>query len=274
MLSAPQLSKFATRLQESGEKDLAIKVARMHFEQYLYKLKPEDFFTKGDVEFFLTFKKAIRSSDPMFQYMLANTPKLDSQSDKVKGFATGLIESVITKEEIGPLAQVAHNSGNHPDWEKISRTISQKYGKDYAYRTIVNAKVAWYGKKEIWNIFLENLILQIEMAGDPANAGWLRLNGAAWNIFKYSDNEGQLKKALLWSEIAMKEHIKDSTIQGAPWGGILDTYANILYKLGRKEEAIKFYQEKILSGRVQQISLYENYVKMFRGQPTWPVNSN
>jgi tetratricopeptide (TPR) repeat protein len=64
------------------------------------------------------------------------------------------------------------------------------------------------------------------------------LNNDAWFVFLHSKNQKQLIEALKWSEKAI-------TIEPLS-GNWLDTYANILFKLGRKREAI-LYQEKALA---------------------------
>jgi hypothetical protein len=56
----------------------------------------------------------------------------------------------------------------------------------------------------------------------------------------------------------------------------MDTYANLLYKLGRKDEAIRF-QEKAVETAIENkedmalASLKDNLAKMKKGQPTWIV---
>ena len=51
----------------------------------------------------------------------------------------------------------------------------------------------------------------------------------------------------------------------------LDTYANLLYKLGRKTEALAWQRQAVAvsDGRDQEIP--EHLQKMQREVPTWPV---
>jgi Tfp pilus assembly protein PilF len=51
-------------------------------------------------------------------------------------------------------------------------------------------------------------------------------------------------------------------------GEFLDTYANLLYKLGRKEEALQWQEKAAATGA---FGTKENYEKMKKGDPTWPV---
>lgn len=272
-LTPSDLLELIEQLEHTKQKALAVKVARCYFDQYLYKLDQQALLTKNNLEFLSKYQSAIHSQDHIFQFLLKEHNLIDSIVGYGAGFASGIIESIINKEEVQPLLVKAQQSGHDVDWDRVFSNIIEKYGEELAYRVSVNAKVVWYRKVEKWPQYSENLVLQVEMSGNLNNIYWLNLNGAAWNIFKYSENKQYLQKALTWSKIAIANHIKDSSIQNAPWGGILDTYANLLYKLGRKEEAIKFYQEKILNIGLQKISIYENYVKMFKGDPTWPTSN-
>jgi hypothetical protein len=53
----------------------------------------------------------------------------------------------------------------------------------------------------------------------------------------------------------------------------IDTYANLLYKLGRKTEALKYQEEAILVSKKDEEGkkpLFENLNKMQANLPTWP----
>jgi hypothetical protein len=50
----------------------------------------------------------------------------------------------------------------------------------------------------------------------------------------------------------------------------IDTYANILYKLGKKEEAISWEEKAVtLVGEADKKSYQETLDKMKRGEKTW-----
>ncbi len=63
-----------------------------------------------------------------------------------------------------------------------------------------------------------------------------QLNNLAWIHFENMHNTEDTKQALIWSSKSLEYE------RGI---GYLDTYANLLNKLGRKEEAIKIQQEAI-----------------------------
>jgi thiol-disulfide isomerase/thioredoxin len=91
------------------------------------------------------------------------------------------------------------------------------------------------------------------------------LNSAAWTVFETVSDATALQDALRWS---------DRSLQFAPKNvSFMDTKANILYKLGRKEEAIaveKLAISYLPSNEVSQAKEFEETVrKMEAGEKTW-----
>jgi len=90
-----------------------------------------------------------------------------------------------------------------------------------------------------------------------------KLNGITWYIFQNYSDETVLKEALTWSE---------KTVQLNPTSYMyLDTNANILYKLGRKEEAIALQKRAVASytGSPDYASFSNTLKKMEAGEKTW-----
>ena len=90
-----------------------------------------------------------------------------------------------------------------------------------------------------------------------------KLNNFAWYIFETTSDEASLKEALKWSE---------KTVQFQPTlSRYLDTNANILYKLGRKEEAIAMEKRAVANfGGSPSYTLYSDTLKkMEAGEKTW-----
>jgi hypothetical protein len=68
-----------------------------------------------------------------------------------------------------------------------------------------------------------------------------------------------VKEALDWSKRSFKDKENPA---------FMDTYANIIYKLGNKEEAIK-WEEKALALSNNDKSYQETIDKMKKGEKTW-----
>lgn len=114
---------------------------------------------------------------------------------------------------------------------------------------------------------------------DSAELDWLRtffvnkernmvgvnLNSIAWEVFRKVSDKNQLQDALRWSERSLELQPHHSSY--------LDTSANLLYKLGQKEEAIAKEEEAIRYIPKENISGRKNYEetlqKMKAGEKTW-----
>lgn len=66
------------------------------------------------------------------------------------------------------------------------------------------------------------------------------LNQAAWEFQGLTRDSTYLQKALSWSKRSL-EYRED--------GSLLDTYAHILYRLGRKQEAVEWQQKAVQKER-------------------------
>jgi thiol-disulfide isomerase/thioredoxin len=92
-----------------------------------------------------------------------------------------------------------------------------------------------------------------------------KLNSFAWEIFKRVSDTETLKNALRWSGRSLELSINN------PYR--LDTYANLLYKLGQKEEAIAKEEEALRFAAEKDLKGFtETLLKMKTGEKTWSEN--
>ena len=88
------------------------------------------------------------------------------------------------------------------------------------------------------------------------------LNNLAWQVFTNSKDKAQLEQALSWSKLLIEKTPNDP--------GNLDTYANLLYKLGKKDQAIEYETRAMQAAPVTEQSTYQvTLEKMKKGEPTW-----
>lgn len=88
------------------------------------------------------------------------------------------------------------------------------------------------------------------------------LNNIAWEIFEKVSNKNALQNALIWSGRSL-----ELSPNKAAW---LDTYANLLYKQGQKEEAIAKEEEALHHANTEEYKWFEKtLVKMKSGEKTW-----
>jgi tetratricopeptide (TPR) repeat protein len=177
--------------------------------------------------------------------------------------------------------RIADSLHKDVDWMAVSNAIREKTNAAIAYRNIVYQKVKFY-EMETHNA---------EVRQDPVKYKWGKLlaaawvnrlrntdftkvhggfttswyyNNNAWTVFQYSDNKDELEQALKWTTWACAND--PTSAEG------LDTKANILYKLGRTDEAIRLEQQAV-SMRPKSTDLAADLKKMQKKQPTWPTNN-
>jgi thiol-disulfide isomerase/thioredoxin len=90
----------------------------------------------------------------------------------------------------------------------------------------------------------------------------ISLNENAWDVFEKVSDKKVLQNALRWSKRSL-EIYPNSPL----W---LDTYANLLYKLGQKEEAIAKEEEALRFARKEDTEGFEKTImKMKADEKTW-----
>ena len=259
----PYLAKQARAFHDIK---LSEEIAYDYMRNYVEKSDNKDIFTKEIFDFIGLFYRLIKYKDKIFKLYLDNPDKIDSVMNN-KGYARRYVDYVIYHEEIAPKINDPEINESEPRWSKISHAIRMKYGKDYVCKNILQAKVEWYEYKKKWKGYTKYLVKQVEQKGientQPNFFGKLYLNNSAFEIFKYSSNKRELKKALTWINLAL-------SMSSEPYFYGMDTKANILYKLGRKADGIAL-ESKAASLAPKNKDIQNAFEKMKNGLPTWPT---
>jgi tetratricopeptide (TPR) repeat protein len=186
-----------------------------------------------------------------------------------------------------------------PDWDKIETILKRKYAKLDVRKLVLDNQVAFYGNIRNWKQFTIYKDKQIKAVPSKIGIGMLsdawNLNTTAWMIFENSNDKTALQRALAWSDMAIKldadgckKYAEDPNVEiydKQPNVQIFDTKANLLYKLGRVNEAIAWEQKAVEQGIINakqrgesKGDFYDDYMaiieKMHKREPTWPVKDN
>ncbi|MCF0070950.1 hypothetical protein LZD49_10740 [Dyadobacter sp. CY261] len=91
----------------------------------------------------------------------------------------------------------------------------------------------------------------------PSQAFHIELNEHAWQYYLQNNQPRDLERALMWSKKSMEWHEelrrdKNHLPLGNP--AYIDTYAHLLYKLGRKDEAIEWQTKAVEAQKVTGMS--------------------
>jgi hypothetical protein len=167
------------------------------------------------------------------------------------------IAKILLNEYVLP--QIANAGRFEPSWKSIHRVIAGQY-PDWADEMTARGKILYYQRQGDWSGFQKAIIPFMEQYG--AHAGGIELNDYARNVFQNCKDMSCVSMALDWSRRAMELYPK------APF--FMDTYANILYKMGKKDEALVWEQKAIDAAGPQAKYQYENMLaKMQKGEKTW-----
>lgn len=208
-------------------------------------------FQKSNIRFIQRFTRS--TSDSGFVFLYNNIDRANSilGKDEVESRLIGVIEA----DYINPYTEKNAN----PDWDAIFKNVTAKF-----YNL---GKEAVLQSQFIYALNNKNLILFKKTSGawfenygsKRSFVGANLLNSAAWTIFEMSDDPEVLSIAL---EMSKRSVDLNSDLTN------LDTYANLLYKLGRKDEALS-WEKKALLLAPDHKELLKNYEKMQNNIPTW-----
>lgn len=152
------------------------------------------------------------------------------------------------------------------DWKALENLLSSKYDNATVKRVLLDARIAWYSRYRNYKALTHYEVKKLKTypfdIHDKLWGSMLPANSLAWNIFLNSTNKKELKVAARYAKY---------TVDCAPWPGNMDTYANLLYKLGKKEEAIA-WEEKALANRKGDPGFTKTIDQMRKGEPTYKDN--
>ncbi|MGK6353182.1 sugar-binding domain-containing protein [Parapedobacter sp. DT-150] len=248
-------SAFLRRLNlmalRKKDQNAAIKVATTYLQQL------NNLFTRENLSFLDATTR--RSEDAGFSIyreqgqLINNVLGNDAAERKVR--------KIIGEEEIDPYIK---GEGADPDWEIIGRTLKVKYGA-LGEEKYNGARMAWAFQKKDWRNLGKFYMLYYRTATPRSE---YNINNLSWTIFEQISDPEVLEAAIE----TQKYNIENLDITATAF----DTYANLLYKAGRKQEAIE-WQEKAVQmkkGALNENVFAETLEKMKRGEKTWPDSAS
>ncbi|MDE3253967.1 MAG: thioredoxin fold domain-containing protein, partial [Bacteroidota bacterium] len=191
-----------------------------------------DLLTRENLTFLDKFTQ--KSTDKGFDLFLNNTEKVDAVLGKDK--AEQKIMGILTVENVYPVIlkrSTPENPAPIPDFDALSASLQTKYPK-YGEELVAKGKVIYYQYKKDWNGFQSAVVAFMNKYGEKASPA--ELNSYAWTVFDNCKDMTCVTEALDWSKRSFKDKEEPMYI---------DTYANILHKLGRTQEAIQWEEKAV-----------------------------
>lgn len=209
--------------------------------------------TEDNIRFLEAFTQTI--NDAGFTIISTNQEAYDQVLGK--GKADEKIKAIILQELVYPKL---FGNNEKPNWKKLETEVATKF-PSLAGEIISNAKIIYYNNNGDWPAFTAAVSYFLQHYGNRSSAD--ELNEYAWTIFQNCNEMACIKEALGWSKLAV-EKTNNPTF--------MDTYANLLYRTGHKDLAIKWEQKalNILKEKNEDITDFEATIeKMKNGEKTW-----
>ena len=239
------LAQFTERVV--GDKKLATVMARDYMSNHLNNLKENELATKSNINFMSSFAKLVNSSDAIFRLSYSTPGKIDALKGD-SGWARSLVMRTIMREELEQ--KYDHKSGHAPDWKRIERGIGNKYPQIDVKLVMLNYESRYYKANVHKDWLAWAKVMDEYFRAYPPQKGTafaaFSLNNPAWEVFENCNDRRVLKMALAWIDLAIK--LTDLH----PYPQVLDTRANLLYKLGRQDEAVN--QELAAIDRLKELA--------------------
>lgn len=258
--------QYYTQLQKynEGRRDSAFlrKLAGMALNAYdmtiaepvakAYFATQKDLFNPGSLELLKKFTN--NTKDEGFAVFYHHAAEVDKILGA--GVAEQKIRDILIQEYVYPYAMSKDAAG--PDWKAIQSRIASHYPEQADELTALG-KVAYYEHRNDWNNFQTVVVEYMSKYGVAATPE--QLNNYAWTVFQHCPDMHCVTEALEWSKRSFKDN--QSPL-------FMDTYANILYKMGKKDDAIAWEEKaRNLSAEGDKKGYEETIDKMKKGEKTW-----
>ena len=249
---------------EKGKKDSAFlhKLANATWGAYdkqngyavsaAYLATQQDLYTKANLEFINSYLAT--STDPGFDVLVKDPKRVDKVLGE--GKAGQKIVQVVINSEMRPVFYKA--GAGAPDWAALQKELDHKYPQQ-SEEIIAQSKVMYCQQKNDWPGFQQAIIAYMDKYG--AHSSPEALNDYAWTVFQHCPDMTCVSEALEWSKRSFKDQ---------PNPAFMDTYANILYKMGKKDDAIAWEEKAVSMVSEGEKSTYQQTLdKMKKGEKTW-----
>jgi tetratricopeptide (TPR) repeat protein len=233
------LYELALAAQQIKDDSNAISISNNYITQI------HEPYTAHDIHLLELFAKS--PSDNSFQFIIQHSDKF--------GVETIRIVQEIIHAAIRPLI---FNKELKTDLNALEQETVSSYGK-IGELAIWQDLAVYYSTDNVYEFV--NIKRKIHQKY-PDAISIFDLNNDAWSLFENTNDKNLLQIAIEWSKVV---------IEREPTGNYYDTYANLLYKSGKRDAAIKIQEQglQLPVGNGTQSSLLINLEKMKQGKPTW-----
>lgn len=234
-----------------GDAKLAMDLTNDYLDNYLFKLKENELMTKDNLLFIC--QNMFNTTSRCFKFLNNNRDKVNAVLGN--DMAEYALRATISKQFIP----------NENEWEKVKidwdlleNSLGSKFGQ-LGREMVLGKRMMYYLKIKDWTNFGKYYVFYFEKALERPE---YNINDITWHLFLNVNNPVALKFAIdVVMKYAMVEWYQNDY-------HAYDTYANLLYKIGRIKEGLE-WEEKAVKLSQQNKEVVETLEKMRRGEQTW-----
>jgi thioredoxin-related protein len=283
----PFMINVAKKLGDTVSRNL-IKL----YEDNITVLSAKERFTRENIEFWTTLN--LTNKGKFLRFFYQNGSQIDQVMHK-KGYSRVQINKCIQNFIVAPFLEQQINNPDarngvttintatgtvissetcydEADWKKLSKLIRKDFGRSYARSNLLQAKALWYKKNSNWIAYVRSSFEKFKT--DPPDFDYLgecyMVNDVSWNIFLYIKDKDLINEGINWMAKVLQKGNESDMINVHVLANLIDTYANLLYKIGRNGEAIQ-WQIKSVSLEPNDKYRQKALGQMKIGEPTYGV---
>jgi thioredoxin-related protein len=270
----PAMTKIALKRNDTV---MFNQITKSHVD-HVSALNQKDRYTAENIQFWETFQ--LKSKTRLFNFFY-NEGDLIDKVMKEKGYATAVVDKTIQDEIVIPFFNEENKSpvamtgmylngpdlekyNEEADWEKLGKMIRQKFNGVCAKRNVLNARIEWYERHRNFKAFAKYSFIKFRKYPRDLSKWYpaREVNHVSWAVFLYIKEKALVDKAAQWMKIMIKQYPRPISI-------FFDTYANLIYRLGKKEEAIVWEEKAINASAGTTAEGFKNVIEqMKRGERT------
>ena len=231
----------------------------------VYLPTQKDLLTKENLQ--LIARATGRSTDPGFKTIQQHNKEFDAANGP--GRSREIIGNIAFDEVVLPMVRIngakVTNGGmyyytgevnKNVNWDEVYARVKAKYPA-LADEILTKSKVTYYRSLEDWPRYTEQATAYVKQYGSSNNN---QVMTYANELMLSTDDKACLSKAADWSKEVL------ATPEGANTSWYVNVYASLLYKLGRKDEALTVINDAITNLGDKAYGLKDTQEKIKKGE--------
>ncbi|MEP7375967.1 MAG: thioredoxin family protein [Chitinophagaceae bacterium] len=280
--SLPFMVTIAKKLGDSTSSELL----RVH-ANHVSTLRKTKRYTKRNIEFWSTLNLSLKSD--LLQFFYRDGKFIDKVMGR-KGYAAKQVDKCIQNFTVMPFIDEQLNdpeakvgfatfnsttgtqvlgaaNNDEANWKKLEDLIDKDFNSATTLRNMLKAKAVWYEKNRNIAEYAKASFRGFQLLPPDVDDWWefYNINHVCWKVFTQLKDEELINEAITWVGQLVTTSNFISTHSDP-----VDTYANLLYKVGRVKEAIK-WEEKALEINPNEKFYKKALEHMKKGEPTYEV---